>query len=153
MIDLSRLILKLIQKKDSTKVNTYLGDFEAGDMNLSLLYYPAASQQMRDVLHDYRFHDGEFISVLSHYLSPNYLEVVIAIDKNGIKGWSGIYKSSKWSEERTIGVYVSEEHRHLGIGGRLKNEAIKICKIKDFDFSWQDSHSRDWFHRRNSKWV
>ena len=142
-------MLKRIRRKGFT--NTHLGCLKAGDLKLNLLYYPDVSEPMREVLNNYKFEDGEFIKVLDRTLSPDYLHVILALDAKGIKGWTGIYKSSHWSEQKTIGVFVAKEFRHLGIGSRLRNEAFKFCITNDFDYCWQDSYSREWFDiiRRN----
>ena len=136
-----------------------------GEHELMLIYHPFTSQALRKALDHLRHPDGDFIHVLRDPRVYTTLQAIVAYDKDGaLRGWSGVYKrpnTGSWEYEYSgpkdpyafycaempthiIGVYVQDYFRGIGLGGRLKQEAIKSCVARGIEFTWQDARTREW---------
>lgn len=135
-----------------------------GEHNLTLIYHQFTSEALRKAIDHLRHPDGDFIHVLRDERVYTTLQVIVAYDQDGFpRGWSGVYKRPEdglwtYSDQKPpfgayhttampthmIGIFVQEEYRGLGLGARLKEEAIKSCIARDIDFTWQDARTREW---------
>ncbi len=114
--------------------------------NIVLNYYPTTTPEMREALWPLKLEHGDFQYVLTNPEIYKTLQVVLAESIRGsLYGWAGIYYRNE--SLRTIGVFVKPEFRHQGIGGRLKEEAIRICKEQGHHCHWQDTKNGDTWHK------
>ena len=83
-------------------------------------------------------------TILNHFTRPygelrpavesgKVVKVVVATSKYGrILGWCAVYHSIRdiapiYGQDYSLGIFVSEQHRHRGIGGKLRRKAILWC--------------------------
>jgi GNAT superfamily N-acetyltransferase len=117
---------------------------------LKLVYYSTTTPELREKLWHLKLGYGYFRRVLKEEELYNTLQVIAATGpRGGIYGWAGIYVSTDYSldplPETWVGVYVAEEYRHQGLGGKLRSEAFKICIAQGTGYAWQD--------RKENRWV
>lgn len=111
---------------------------------IELVYHPTTDQELRDKLWPLKLSYGDFQNVLRESWIYDTLQVVAATGPlGGIHGWAGIYKRG---DMYYIGVFVEELYRNQGLGGKLKNKALEICKDRGLTCRWQD-------RKDNDKWV
>ena len=121
-----------------------------------VVYYPTTDEKLRERLWKLKLEYGYFKRVLSEKAIYDTLQVVVAHGpRGGIQGWAGIYNPNPYANisnfyskakiDTFIGVYVDNSYRHMGIGTRLKEEAIKICVSQGRDYCWCDRKDDDKF--------
>lgn len=72
-------------------------------------------------------------------------------DEDTIMGWSAVYEDQCFpfephgANDCQIGVFVSDKHRHSGLGSKLRSKGILWCARKKKLCIWYDM-KKDWQH-------
>ena len=100
-----------------------------------------ANEKLRDKLWPLKLSYGDFQYVLKDPNIYNTLQVIAAHGPlEGIYGWAGIYNRNG---NIFIGIFVESKYRHQGLGAKLKEQAIEVCKAQGIPYIWQDRKSND----------
>lgn len=110
-------------------------------LSLDLMYYPRATDELRDKLWPLKLSYGDFQNVLKEPAIYNTLQVIAAVGpRGGIHAWAGVYVKNG---ETFVGIFVDTPYRKQGLGTRLKSEALRLCKEQGINCVWQDRHAAD----------
>ena len=108
---------------------------------LDIVYHPTTNAELRDKLWPLKLSYGDFQNVLKDPNVYSTLQVIAAQGRHGgIHAWAGVYFKHS---ENFIGVFVEEQYRKQGLGKKLRDEALKLCKEQGMDCIWQDRSSGD----------
>jgi GNAT superfamily N-acetyltransferase len=109
--------------------------------HLTIRHYKKLSPRLFELLYEnFTFPDGMMRVAMR---KNSIVCIFIAFDDQKVVGWTAVYSDGDGWASHSVGVFVTQEYRHRGVGGKLRRKAILWAIQRNLKTYWYDA-SNSW---------